>query len=187
LYSKDYFHEKRFENLFNSSRGHNVPRIGGKYQSPGPEFGGSRRFYGTIVEQETNDSEKVVKIDFHTAYDIPTLKHARRTLDLKAQTGEVWLEDDFTFEGTPQEIEEAFLTWHPVKIEGSTARITGTRSALELKIIAPEGAIFAATSLEEDCKANRLEGVLTRLTATLPEGSTHFALQIVPVPIPPTA
>jgi hypothetical protein len=183
LYSRDYFREKRFENLFNSSRGHNVPRIGEKLQSPGPEFGGSRRFYGTIVEHDANDSEKVVKIDFHTAYDLPALKHARRTLYLKAQTGEVWLEDDFTFNGSPQEIEEAFVTWHPIKIEGATARITGTRSALELKITAPEGATFTTTSLEEDCKANRMGGVLTRLSATLPEGTTHFALQIVPVPI----
>jgi hypothetical protein len=98
----------------------------------------------------------------------------------------VWLEDDFTFNGSPQEIEEAFLTWYPVKVEGSAARITGTRSALELKITAPEGATFTATSLEDDCKANRMEGVLTRLTATLPEGSTHFALQITPTPVSQT-
>ena len=39
-YSKDYFRQPRYENIFCNSFGHNVPRIGGQLQAPGPEFGG---------------------------------------------------------------------------------------------------------------------------------------------------
>jgi hypothetical protein len=40
--------------------------------------------------------------------------------------------------------------------------------------------VFQAQRLEEECRANQRDGVLTRLTVTLPEGETRFVLRLVP-------
>ena len=45
-YSKEYFRQNRYQNIFCNSIGHNVPRIGGQLQAPGPEFGGSHQYHG---------------------------------------------------------------------------------------------------------------------------------------------
>lgn len=180
LYSKEYFRQARYDNIFNNSYSHSVPRIGGKLQSPGPEFGGQRQFYGTIVEHGQRNHTKYVVIDFHTAYDLPALTQARRTLELHTDTGAVTLRDEFAFDGAPLEIEEALTTWSQVETDGSTARITGQQAALTLSIVEPANAVFAVETLEEICQANQMDDILTRLTVTLPPGAARFQVQIVP-------
>ena len=179
-YSKAYFRAGRYDNVFNNSIGHNVPRIGGKLQAPGPEFGGTQQFHGTIVEQSQQGGTKTVGIDFHRAYDLPTLTGARRTLVLDAESGVVTLRDEYAFDGEPLPIEEAFVSWHPVTVEGQRARITGERAAVTLDVLEPAGAVLRTESLEEACRANELEGVLTRLAIELPVGSTCFTMRITP-------
>jgi hypothetical protein len=179
-YSKEYFRKARYENIFNNSYSHSVPRIGGQLQAAGPEFGGHRQFYGTIVEHGQRGGIKFAVVDFHAAYDLPELTQARRTLELDAATGVITLADDFAFAGAPLAVEEAFTTWSEVAADGGSARITGERAALVLSIVEPAGAAFAIESLREACEANQLDGVLTRLTVTLPDGATRFVLRIVP-------
>jgi len=178
LYSREYFREQRYENIFCNSISHNVPRIGGRLQSPGPEWNGHQQYHGVIVEHSEREDEKCVVIDFHTAYELPALTLARRTLQLMTKTGQTLLEDVFAFDGPPLDIEEAFLTWFPVETHGSTARILGKRSTLNIAVQEPAGAVFQATSLEADCRANKREGVLTRLTVNLPAGTLRFQLRI---------
>lgn len=179
-YSKAYFRQGRYHNLFNNSYSHSVPRIGDQLQAPGPEFGDTRQFYGTIVENGRRGTAKVAVIDFHTAYRLPDLRRARRTLELAAETGVITLTDDYEFAAGPLAVEEAFTTWSAVEAAGRHARITGEQAALDLVIIEPAGAVFAVESLEEACRANLLDGTLTRLSVTLPEGTTRFVLQMVP-------
>jgi len=183
LYSRDYFRQPRYENIFNNAIGHSVPRIGDKLQSPGPEFGGLRRYHGVIADHGERDGEKYVVIDFHAAYELPTLTRARRLLRLMPQTGETLLEDEFAFEGAPLDIEEAFVTWCPVEVSGSTARVLGKRSTLELIVQEPASAVFQATRLEAECRANQREGVLTRLCVALPAGALRCRVRIVPKPV----
>jgi len=180
LYSKEYFRQARYQNIFNNSYSHNVPRIGGALQSPGPEFGGHGQFFGTIVTHGEQDGVKTVEIDFHKAYDLPALTGARRRLALHTADGVVSLEDVFAFAGAPLSIEEAFVTWHPVELEGGTARILGDQSVLELRIQEPAGAAFTLESLEEACRANEINSALYRLAAALPEGSTRFKMLLTP-------
>ncbi|MFZ6031227.1 MAG: heparinase II/III domain-containing protein [Chloroflexota bacterium] len=177
LYSREYFRRQRYDNLFNNSFGHSVPCIGGQLQSPGPEFGGRRRFYGTIVEQGQSGEAKKVVIDFHTAYDLPALVLARRTLTLDA-AGVVCLHDRFEFQDDPLEIEEAFVTWKRVEVLGSTAILHGERTGLRLHIAEPAGAVFTSLSLAEECRRNRRAGMLTRLAVALPRGAATFTMQI---------
>lgn len=178
LYSREYFRQARYENLFCNSLSHSVPRIGGCLQTPGPEFGGGEQYRGEIGAYGESGREKYVVIDFHKAYALPALTLARRWLRLAPGSGEALLEDVFEFEGKPLEVEEAFVTWAKVAVEGNVARVTGRRAAVELCIQEPAGTIFTATSLEDECRANQREGVLTRLAARLPEGGRRFRMRV---------
>ncbi|HEX3052755.1 MAG TPA: heparinase II/III family protein [Aggregatilineaceae bacterium] len=180
LYSKEYFRQARYDNVFNNSYSHSVPRFGGKLQSPGPEFGGQQQFYGTIVDYGQREKTKYTVVDFQTAYDLPELHLARRTLELDTETGQVTLSDEFEFAGAALPVEEAFSTWSPVEISGSVAQITGERASLTLEIIEPAGAVFALESLAEACRENKLEESLVRLSVVLPDGAHQFKLQITP-------
>jgi hypothetical protein len=180
LYSREYFRQPRYENIFCNSIGHSVPRIGGQLQAPGPEFGGHKRVHGKIVEQGAQAGGKFVVLEMQDAYDLPALVLVRRALRLSSGTGEVSLEDVFEFRDAPLAVEEAFVTWHTVEVNGATARVVGRRSALALTIEEPNGARFCATRLEEECRANHREGVLTRLVVALPDGATRFRMLIVP-------
>jgi len=181
MYSKEYFRQPRYQNIFTNSIGHNVPRIGGALQTPGPEFGGKRQFHGTIGVPQQTGSEKSVVIDFEGAYALPALRQARRTLALDAAAGTVTLSDQFAFDGSPLDVEEAFVTWAQVALSGDSARINGKRGALELRILEPAGAVFEAHSLAEECQTHQREGVLTRLTVRLAPGQTDFKMEIRPL------
>lgn len=183
-YSREYFREHRYTNIFCNSIGHSVPRIGGQLQSPGPEFGGHQQFHGKIIAHSADEQEKVVVIDFQSAYNLPELTLARRTLSLAPDTGEVLLQDAFEAEDRPVEVEEAFVTWAEVEVNGTSARICGKTSALEMHIEEPAGSVFQIESLEKDCRENHREGVLKRITVHLLEGSERFRMRIRPIPFP---
>lgn len=193
LYSKQYFRQQRYENIFNNSYSHNVPRIGGALQAAGPEFGGSQQFHGTVISQGEQNGQKAAIIDFHTAYDIPALTQARRRLALDMNTGVVELVDEFGCK-EPLPIEEAFVSWHSVTLDGNKAVIRGERNAVELVVLEPAGVVFQAERLEEACRANKVmpekgekttsqgqgTGVLTRLSVALPPGAARFAMRLTP-------
>ena len=179
-YSKAYFRQQRYENIFTNAIGHSVPRIGGQLQVPGPEFGGRRQYHGTIVEHGKRDGRTYAIIELQHAYAIPELQLARRTLQLNPQSGELLLEDEFAFDGPPLTIEEGFVTWGAVETSGPTARIAGAGAALTLSAEEPAGATFQATRLEEESNANRKPQVLTRLTLALPAGATRARIRIEP-------
>jgi hypothetical protein len=175
-YSKDYFRQKRYENIFANAYSHNIPRIGGQMQQPGREFGGNKQFYGTIVECGEQDGQKVVIVDFQTAYNIPELTLARRTLSLDVVTGEAIIHDLFEFEGEPLPVEEAFVTWDGVVVSGDTVTISGKQSAITVQA---EGADFAVEYLEKESKENERQGILKRISTTIT--GTEFTLRITPI------
>lgn len=179
-YSKSYFRQQRYENIFNNGIGHSVPRIGGQLQAPGPEFGGRRQYHGTIVEHGEREGLKYTVIEFQNAYALPELKLARRTLQLDKQSGAALLEDEFAFDGPPLPIEEAFVTWGAVEAAGATARISGARAAITLTVEQPAGASFQATRLEAECSANGKPQTLTRITLALPAGAAGARIRIAP-------
>ena len=180
LYSREYFRRQRYNNVFNNSYGHSVPRIGGRLQAPGPEFGGRQQYRGTLQTGQAGKTEKLAQIDFERAYDLPELVKACRTFVFDPSGGKTRLEDTFQFEGAVPEIEEAFVTWNKVELEGSQAVIQGDCGAVVLSIVEPAEVVFTAQSLEAECQANQREGVLTRLAAVLPAGCTRFVMTIIP-------
>lgn len=180
LYSREYFRQERYQNFFNNSLSHSVPRIAGALQSPGPEFSGKQLYRGEIIEVHNEKEHKSVTIDLHQAYDLPQLQLARRKLSFNSQTGRTLLEDVFAFQGSPDQIEEAFVTWNSVSVAGETATITGNRSQLLLRILEPAGGQFEAESRAEDCRINQRDGVITRLICRLPAGSLRYTMEIIP-------
>jgi hypothetical protein len=174
-YAKNYFRQQRYENIFNNAYSHNIPRIAGKLQQPGPEFGGCQQFHGTILEHGAKDGLKYVVVDFHPAYYIPELTLARRTLSLNPVTGAATIHDQFAFSGEALPVEEAFVTWDTVTLDGDTVTITGKDAQITLFA---EGARFAVESLEEQSRANERPGILKRITAQV--NGTDFTLHITP-------
>jgi hypothetical protein len=180
MYSKAYFRETRYQTIFTNSTGHNVPRIAGHLQTPGPEFGGRRQFRGQITQHQIEAGQKSVTIDFKGAYNLPELAKAERHIQMDATTGAVNLQDHFGFAGSSLEVEEAFVTWNQVVIHGGTAKISGARGCVECSITEPANATFEAQSLAQECRDNQREGVLTRLVVKLAPGQTRFEMNIRP-------
>jgi len=168
LYNKDYFGPKRYDNVFASSYGHSVPRIGGTLQSPGETY------RGTLERTETH----AVRVSFPGAYDLANLKQAVRVVTL--EDGHMTLEDTFGFDGAALDVEEAFVTWEAVELGDGVARVRTDQGTLEIRA---NGASFAAERLEDACKANLKDGVLTRLTVQYPAApriEARFTMTYVP-------
>ena len=172
LYTRDYWGEKRYDNLFANSYGHSVPRIDGMLQGAG------RAFAGTLLECEPgagSGGTKQVAIEFARAYPCTDLLSARRELRLSTEgdeVGTVWLRDQFQFAEKTHEVEEALVTWLECEIDGATARIHGKLHDLLLTIEQPPGEHFHLERLEEQSKANQQAGILKRLSCVLPAGTT---------------
>jgi hypothetical protein len=179
LYSKEYFRQHRYENIFNNSYSHSVPRIAGQLQKPGPEFGGTQQYHGTINDYGPHGDSKIAEIDFQAAYDVPDLRRARRTLELNTATGAVLLTDEFEL-SAPLAIEEAIITWSAVEAQGNTACIRGEHASVNLTIVEPSEAVFAVETLDDACRENLLDGTLSRLSISLPTGTTRFQLRCIP-------
>lgn len=178
LYSREYFRDARYQNIFCNGIGHSVPVIGGQLQAPGPEFSGSQQFHGELWVHAERDGQKTAEIEMAPAYDLPSLKKARRVLNFDPSSGAVTLTDDFAFEGDPLPVQEAFVTWGQVEVKGARARITGKSGNLELTVLEPAGAQFELISLLEECRKNQREGELKRLLVNLPAGGRKFRMGI---------
>ncbi len=174
-YSKQYFRQQRYQNIFNNAYSHNIPTIGGKMQQPGPEFGGTQQFHGTIVEHGERNGKKFVVADLHTAYHIPSLTQFRRTVEFDPTTGKVVLIDTFAFSGEALSIEEAFVTWADVTAVGDRLHITGGKFEVDLQAV---GATWKIERLEQASRANGRDGVLKRMTTTV--SGTTFTMTITP-------
>jgi len=158
LYDAAYFSSTRYENIFASSFGHSVPRIGGQQQLPDCDYRGSLQ----VAEDGT------IQIDFEQAYGLPDLTGLRRTVALR-KDGSVILTDEFRFTGNGREMEEAFLTWHDVQTDGPVARLISNEGELVMRA---ETGTFTVERLEEACKANKKKGILRRLSITYPATSS---------------
>ncbi|HUT33769.1 MAG TPA: heparinase II/III family protein [Planctomycetota bacterium] len=157
-YTAKTFGPKRYEILFCRSRGHSVPRINGKEQPPGAQH------HGTLAVEGLNGSgTKCATIDATHAYDEKTLQRLVRRFTLAADGG-LELRDDYAFSRTPRSIEEAFITFEPVRIaRGGRAAVVGKgRRSLTIASAGAPGR-FAAERLVEESKEGREHAVVTRI------------------------
>jgi hypothetical protein len=162
LYSREYFAgATRYENVFCSSYGHSVPRVGGTVQPRG------RQHRGELVD--VGDNAFTMRIG--KAYAVESLRDIERSFALAAD-GTVTMTDQFSFEGAGRPVEEAFMTWQEAAVDGAQARIRGEDGVL---VIEADHGAFTLERLEKQCKANHKKGVLTRLTVTYPAAAATTA------------
>ncbi|MBI5303854.1 MAG: heparinase II/III family protein [Chloroflexi bacterium] len=161
LYARDYFNQRRYENLFANSYSHSVPRVGGHVQKEG------REFHGEIVNVEMNAPVKRVEMEFARAYAVTNLASARRQITLDP-AGVVTLNDVFRFSENPVAVEEALMTWCDAQVNGATALVRGKHHELRLIIETPNDAHFALEQLEKASRDNAKPEILKRLSVVLP-------------------
>jgi len=160
-YTAKTFSPRRYEILFCRSRGHSVPIINGREQKAGA------RYHGTLsVEGLNARGTKAATIDMTRAYDDKTLTKLTRHFAL-AEDGTIELTDSYVFRRKPRALEEAFVTYEPVRIaRGGRAAVIGKgRRTVTLASRNPGGK-FAATRLLEESKEGRTDRVVTRITFT---------------------
>ena len=171
LYSRQYFSAERYDNIFANSFGHSVPRIAGQLQGVG------REYQGKILNVDTSSPQKCVELEFSHAYPVNSLTSAQRRVTLQTQgdqAGTVWLEDTFSL-SSPADVEEAFVTWCDVQADGATATLRSKERQLRMTIESPAGASFRVQALEEQSKANAMQGVLKRVCFALPQAAESKA------------
>lgn len=104
-YDANYFKgDTRYNNVVCSSRGHSVPVINGKYQSPGENK-------STVYEQ---GADRYV-YSMENAYNIPELK--RLTRGVYCEEKGIRLSDKYEFDGIPESVTERFVSLLPIKAE----------------------------------------------------------------------
>ncbi|MBI5030889.1 MAG: heparinase II/III family protein [Chloroflexi bacterium] len=171
LYSRDYFNQHRYENIFANSYSHSVPRIDGQLQKEGKEF------RGEIVNIEMNTPSKSIELEFARAYPLTNLASARR--HITPDSNIITLRDVFRFSENPVEIEETLMTWCDVEINGTTAIIRGKHHTLHLTIETPSDARFALERLEKESRENAKTEILKRLSVVLPaQIETQFRVRM---------
>jgi hypothetical protein len=174
LYTRQYFGPMRYDNIFVSSYGHSVPRIGGALQGPGCHHAGH------IVRVDPDPNGGVIELEMARAYPLPELAAARRTLRLDGPA--LVLDDAFEFAGDGLDVEEAFVTWGRVRLSGSTAVIEGRGHRLQMTVETPLGAPWRVEELTEASHANAKPAVLKRLTFVVPpaaRSASRVTLQIL--------
>lgn len=181
---RDYFSDAcRYENIFANSRGHSVPVIGGLPQGTGRAFAGS--LHG--IEYDAASGQKRVIIEFARAYPLPALEQAQRRFSIDQRASAIWLGDRFRFADQGHDVEDVFVTWLPVNVDGAVVSIQGTHHHLRLTVEDPPGVEFVHESLGDESRANGRTEVLQRLRVKLPGARTlDLRLRLDILPIRPT-
>ena len=164
-YCREFFSPKRYELFIQAnSRGHSVPVIAGQLEKEGREYEGTVTKFG----------DTFAEVEFAKAYPVKELKNLTRCIEL---TGNGFaLEDSIVFT-RKKPVEEAFVTWLPVKVKSNTAVIRGEKSILILKAVSHPKARFKVDDIVLERKRIRGErltsGLLRRITVQLPAAAEH--------------
>jgi hypothetical protein len=174
LYSRQYFSDARYDNIFANSYGHSLPVVDGALQAAGREYAGE------VLTFAPDADPKAIVAEIGDAYPVDALEGLSRTLTLDAEgdgAGTVTLTDAFAFGAEAGAVQGALVTWLDVEVEGATAVIHGTTCDMLLTIEAPGGASFDLEVLSEASEANRKSGILKRLTVDL-DPHSHMEIEV---------
>lgn len=127
-YTKQYFGPERYTFFCNSSEGHSVPVIEGRYQSVGAEY------RAKILEVKTSKECDRLSMDIAKAYDSKNLKSLVRSFTFD-KTGDTLLRitDSFNFESAPSSVTERFISFHKPEVgEKGKVRLSGKRAGVDI-------------------------------------------------------
>ncbi|MEH7093736.1 heparinase II/III family protein [Neobacillus vireti] len=104
LYTKDYFNDKRYSYLCNSSRGHSVPIINHQFQKEGP------RQFANIRNVSLGEDVEIFELDMENAYQVESLqKLSRKFTWVKLNQPKLIMEDFYSFTEQPVSIIERLI------------------------------------------------------------------------------
>ena len=171
VYTKRTFSAHRYDSKVLSSFGHAVPVIAGQLQRTGAEA------HGVILETNFSAAADTFKLDYRSAYAVPSLEKLERTFVFQREPKpSLEVRDEVKF-ARPEAFETALVTWGKIKtVNATTLEITDGDSTLRVTIDT-QGRIFRLKqeTIDEDVDTKRkpirvgiaLDEKITAATVTL--------------------
>ena len=128
-YTRDYFGERRYEFLANSSLGHSVPVVNRQPQQTG------RAHAAALLGRDVSDQQSQLQLELKAAYpESADLASLQRTVTLHREppTGWVSLADQVRFASQPGTFESVLTTFGSVEIANGSVVIRGERGSLRI-------------------------------------------------------
>jgi hypothetical protein len=172
-YTRQYFHEERYEFLCNSSRGHSVPIIGGEYQKAGLNFAASQ------VAAEMSPCADILRLELAGAYDFPNLQSLMRCFVFKKEKApQLILTDRFLFtQSSPSVTERLVSRYRPEQIVPGRIRVAGMNYGVEI-VFDPECLQFRLRREQMISFESKPQDVYLIDLETTP-GHNEFAIEII--------
>ncbi|MDF2668598.1 MAG: Heparinase family protein [Paenibacillus sp.] len=102
-YNYSTFSQERYKHLLTSSRGHSVPSINGKDQTPG------RERFASVIDCLDDGTIVRYKLELSKAYDAPELESYTREWEWDYMSRTLLVRDSFVFIQEVNEVEQTFL------------------------------------------------------------------------------
>ncbi|MGQ9503503.1 MAG: hypothetical protein ACUVQR_01215 [Thermogutta sp.] len=148
VYTARTFSGRRYESKVLNSYGHPVPVVAGRLQQSGSQA------RAKVLETQFSDGVDLYRIDITSAYPVPELKSLVREFRYERQgRGRLIITDQVEM-SSPQEFEEAVITYSPWKRLGDAVWIVGEgRSAVRVQITM-DGHTFVSSEeqIDEDVR-----------------------------------
>lgn len=158
-HTKKSWGPQKYEILYCRSLGHSVPKVNGHEQAPG------REHYGSLsVEGLNSGGDRTAVIEMARAYPDATLKKLERRL-VFSQDGVLRLTDTYEFSRQPRALEEAFVTFEPVRVARGGRAVEIGKGKESVRMAAAEGTAgrFSVQPMKQFVKEDRWGRVLNRI------------------------
>ncbi|MDF2923591.1 MAG: hypothetical protein K0R57_2505 [Paenibacillaceae bacterium] len=129
VYTRDYFGEKRYTYLHNSSKGHSVPVIDGQEQQDGHACA------AVVTEKVIEPGHIRLGLDLTAAYPGTKLEQFHRQFQwiFTEGVGRLSLTDRFAFTQAPHSLEEVFISLNEPVLEPGLVRWQGEKAEATLR------------------------------------------------------
>lgn len=112
-YTRQYFSDQRYTFITCGSQGHSVPMIDGCTQKAGRE----------AAATDVSVCETGIAMELAPVYGLEALSSLRRCIAFDAETGKTTLIDRFVFDGGKHKVQERFVTYGNVQVDGDRVRL----------------------------------------------------------------
>lgn len=170
-YTKDYFSDKRYTILCNSSLGHNVPLINGGEQQTGKDF--------CCTRFETDGNGKTI-LDIGKAYEQGTIDSLERSTYFNLENGETIIRDKFQGSHRLCRVTENLVTKYPPIMKDNIISIQGEDSAIRIEVKNLDSTIRILTKVHSDHSGNEVMVYLLQWEVILDQGRGYAEFVIYP-------
>jgi hypothetical protein len=175
VYTARTFSSRRYESRVLNSYGHPVPVVAGQLQRPGSDA------RAKIIETQFTEQSDILKMDMSSAYAVKQLERLVRTFVYeRTGRGRLTVRDEVAF-SSPQEFEEALITYSPWKRTEQGWIVGEGRQAVRVWIVPTSGElIWQEEEINEDVTYGKKP---VRLAAKLSEPVKEVSVEIVIEPV----